>query len=209
MKLTKEKNEFGTQINLKGEDSNLLISFGGTGDLYWTIKSNDVEKQNTISITKENFGLYKLFDQLYEDIKNINLYEDREVDDENYRVYNYANYNELFDGESKTITWYSDETAHKVANYVTIKKEDESFNISFHTQQDIEGYEEDSKSDFHIAIRFRNSGSSYYPFNVVFMEMYNKLVDLEDTNEYGHQIHMEEYLYEKEKAKTKVLKKNQ
>ena len=209
MKLTKEKNEFGTQINLKGEDSNLLISFGGTGDLYWTIKSNDVEKQNTISITKENFGLYKLFDQLYEDIKNINLYEDREVDDEIYRVYNHSNYNELFDGESKTITWYSDETAHKVANYVTIKKEDESFNISFHTQQDIDGYEEDSKSDFYIAIRFRNSGSSYYPFNVVFMEMYNKLVDLEDTNEYGHQIHMEEYLYEKEKAKTKVLKKNQ
>ena len=209
MKLTKEKNEFGTQINLKGEDSNLLISFGGTGDLYWTIKSNDVEKQNTISITKENFGLYKLFDQLYEDIKNINLYEDREVDDEIYRVYNHSNYNELFDGESKTITWYSDETAHKVANYVTIKKEDESFNISFDTQQDIDGYEEDSKSDFYIAIRFRNSGSSYYPFNVVFMEMYNKLVDLEDTNEYGHQIHMEEYLYEKEKAKTKVLKKNQ
>ena len=209
MKLTKEKNEFGTQINLKGEDSNLLISFGGTGDLYWTIKSNDVEKQNTISITKENFGLYKLFDQLYEDIKNINLYEDREVDDEIYRVYNHSNYNELFNGETKTITWYSDETAHKVANYVTIKKEDESFNISFHTQQDIDGYEEDSKSDFYIAIRFRNSGSSYYPFNVVFMEMYNKLVDLEDTNEYGHQIHMEEYLYEKDKAKTKVLKKNQ
>jgi hypothetical protein len=37
--------------------------------------------------------------------------------------------------------------------------------------------------------------------------MYNNLLDLEDVNEYGHQIHMEEYLYEKEKAKTKVLKR--
>ena len=209
MKLTKEKNEFGTQINLKGEDSNLLISFGGTGDLYWRLNSDDINKINSITITKENYALYRLFEQLYIDIKDINLYEDFDEDKELYRKYNHSNYNELFDEENRTITWYSDETAHIVANYVKIKKEDKSFKISFHTQQDIEGYEEDSKSDFYVAIRFRNSGSSYYPFNAVFMKMYYKLVDLEDVNVYGHQIHMEEYLYEKEKANIKVLKKIQ
>ena len=209
MKLTKETNEFGTQVNLKGEDSNLLISFGGTGDLYWKLSSDDINKINSITITKENYDLYRLFEQLYTDIKDINLYSEFEIEKDLYRKYNYSNYNELFDEDNKTITWYSDETAHKVANYVTIQKEDESFKVSFNTQQDIDGYEEDSKSDFHVAIRFRNSGSSYYPFNVVFMAMYNKLVDLEDVHTFGHQIHMEEYLYEKEKAKTKVLKKNQ
>jgi hypothetical protein len=207
MKLTKEKDQFGTQVHLKEDENELIIKYGGTGDLYLTIKSNDVEKHNTISITKENYELYKLFDQLYEDVKNINLYEDREVDEEIYRVYNYANYNELFNKEEETLTWYSDETAHDAANILKIKKENDSYKVSFDTQPNIKGCDEDSKSDYHISIRLCNSGSRYYPFNSVFMNMYNNLLDLEDVNEYGHQIHMEEYLYEKEKAKTKVLKR--
>ena len=54
-----------------------------------------------------------------------------------------------------------------------------------------------------ITIRFRNSGSRYDPFNIIFMRLYQGLCNLD--YEY-HQIHIEEYLQES-KIKKKVLKK--
>ena len=45
----------------------------------------------------------------------------------------------------------------------------------------------------------------YNPFNIIFMRMYENLKKIDDTHDYGHQIHMEEYLYKKDNQK--VLKK--
>lgn len=135
--------------------------------------------------------------------QEINLFEDFEEDKDRYRVYNRSNYQELFDEENKTITWYSDETAHEVANYLKIVKENDCFVITFNIQEYIEGYDRDFASLYYIPIRFRNSGSRYDPFNVIFMRMYEKLKKINDVNEYGHQIHIEEYLYEQEQQKIK------
>ena len=52
-----------------------------------------------------------------------------------------------------------------------------------------------------MGIRFRNSGSRYMPFNAVFMRMFREMQNIDDVNDYGHQMHMEEYLYEKNKMK--------
>ena len=43
----------------------------------------------------------------------------------------------------------------------------------------------------------------YDPFNCVFMKMYNNLCEIDDVKDYGHQIHMEEYLYERKLVKKK------
>ena len=56
---------------------------------------------------------------------------------------------------------------------------------------------ENNSSNFDI--RFRTNGSRYWPFNIVFFNMYNDL--LEYNSDY-HQVHYEEYLYNE-----KVLKK--
>ena len=101
--------------------------------------------------------------------------------------------------DKKTITWYSDETARAVANYVTVTKQDESFKLEFQTQPYIAGYDEEMNSCGTIVIRFRNSGSRYNPFNIIFMRMYNNMQEVEDSHEIGHQIHIEEYLYENKK----------
>ena len=50
------------------------------------------------------------------------------------------------------------------------------------------------------AIRISNCGSRYEPFNITFMNMYNKL---KEHNYQNHQIHMEEYIYSKKKIKEK------
>ena len=44
------------------------------------------------------------------------------------------------------------------------------------------------------SIRFRNSGSSYQPFNILFMDVFNKLQEYDPNY---HQMHIEEYAYQK------------
>ena len=47
-------------------------------------------------------------------------------------------------------------------------------------------------------VRFRNSGSSYDPFNIPFMKFFNKLQEYDP--EY-HQIHIEEVILQKKLTK--------
>ena len=161
MKVVKEKTEFGTNIIFDEENKFLKINYGGNLDLYWSIYHKDLNKEkssNEFIITKENYKLYELFEKLYDDIENINLYDDDSLfniekeEQKKYRLYNKSNYNKLFDKDKKTITWYSDETSHKVANYLKIKKEDEMYRIDFFTQPQINGYDRDFYSDYYISI---------------------------------------------------------
>lgn len=225
MKVIKHENEFGLIISFQELDKQFEVSFGGNGDLYWTILSKNVNDDNNFIITKENYEVYRLFEELFDDIENIKIFDDEEYitfylkteeekqeyiknqkdeieyEKNKYRLFNLSNYNELFDKENNVITWYSDETSHEVANILKIKKENESFELEFYIQPYIEGYDRDFNSLYHIPIRFRNSGSSYDPFNIVFMRMYEKMKQVDHVNDYGHQIHIEEYLYNQNKIK--------
>ena len=220
MQVIKHENEFGLIISFQELDKQFAVSFGGNGDLYWTIHSKNTNDDNNFIITKENYEVYRLFEELFDDIENIRIFDEEyipfylETEEEKqdyineleykknkYRLYNYSNYNELFDKENNTITWYSDETNHEVANILKIKKEKESFRLEFSIQPHKEEYDRDFNSQNYIPIRFRNSGSSYNPFNVIFMRMYEKMKQIDDINDYGHQIHMEEYLYSQSKIK--------
>lgn len=212
MKVIKENNDFGIKIFLMEKDKYLAFTFGGNLDLYWSIHINkkNIDENNNCDcfiITKENYGVYRLFEKLFFDIENINIFDKEmsEIEKNKYKLYNYSNYDELFDKNNKVITWYSDETAHKVSNILKIKKEPNTFKIEFYVQPYIEGYDRDFHSLGYIPIRFRNSGSSYDPFNIVFMKMYDSMKKIDDVNSIGHQIHMEEYLYNKAKAK-KLIK---
>ena len=123
---------------------------------------------------------------------------------ERCRLYNKSNYNELFNQNTRTITWHSDETAWLVSNILTIKEEKDIFIIEFTTQEYIKGYDHDFNSPNYIPIRFRNSGSFYDPFNLIFMRMYNNIKNIDDINDIGHQFLIEEYIYQNTK---KLIKK--
>ena len=224
MQVIKQDSEFGIDIFFKEENKYLAITYGGNLDLYWTIHSKNTNDDNNFIITKENYEVYRLFEELFDDIENIRIFDEEyipfyleteeekqeyiknqkdeiEYEKNKYRLFNHSNYNELFDKENNTITWYSDETNHEVANILKIKKEKELFKLEFYIQPYIEGYDRDFNSLYYIPIRFRNSGSSYDPFNIVFMRMYRKLKQIDDVNDYGHQIHIEEYLFNQNKVK--------
>lgn len=234
MKVRLMQNDFQTaDIYLIEGNKTLLITFAGNGDLYWIMQNKACDENAEYSydyfdISKENYGVYLLFEQLLSDIKNINISEDKEfplyvetdeekkeylenleLEKEMYRKSNMSHYNDLYDG-ANTITWHSDETAYEVSNIVKIQKMDNIFRVEFSSQPHIAGYDGELNQLGHMSIRFRNSGSRYSPFNILFMRMFNKLQEVDDVNDYGHQIHIEEYLYNNDKQKNiqKVKRKS-
>ncbi len=223
MKVIKQESDFGTSVSLIDPEKYLCFNIGGNCDLYISFLQKRVRgKEHIFTITKENMAIYEIFDQLYKDIENINLFADdpipsyiksseaklsylkeskKQIDNkiDGYRRYNNSNYRELFNPDTKTITWYSDETAHEVANYLKIEKKEDCFKFYFYIQPYKCGYDADFNSPNYIPIRFRNSGSRYDPFNIIFMRMFQKLKTVEDIYEFGHQIQIEEYVYQKKR----------
>ena len=220
MKVEKRKTEFGTNISFIEGNDTLIMSFGGNLDFYMAIRSKEAGDSHEFTITKENYYVYSLFERLYNDIRNINLphmndehipyYVETDEDlkeylkereekieetKKNYRECNLSHYNDLYNSETDTITWYSDETSYKVSNYVTINKIDDTFKLNFSIQEYIEGYNYDFHTPHYIAVRFSNSGSLYEPFNDLFMKLYIDMCKTDDINDYGHQMNIEEYLY--------------
>ncbi len=232
MKITLRDSEYNTKdIELIEDNKKLTILFGGNGDLYWIFNNKDCScfeeiHTDTFTITKENYKLYELFNILYDDIEKLRVFDrdeipyyvesredyinwlnEKELEKKRCIMFGYSNYNTLFDENNKTITWYSDETNRLVSNYVKIIKKEETFELVFGTQEYIDGYEREDNFLGTIGVRFRNSGSSYDPFNVSFMKMFQELEKIDDVLDEGHQVHIEEYLYNEGLVKKLVLNK--
>ena len=201
--IKKESNNYdgiGREIVFKEEDKIFILSFARNLDLYFSFFSKN---DQSFEITKENNYIYICFLKLYDDIKNNNLYEVDSFDlkdartkedieciyEQNKEMNEYAkrhsHYDELFHNDM--ITWNSDDNDGYIKNAgtVTIKKENDKFILSF--------------SDRVTSVRFRNSGSYYAPYNILFMEMFNRLMKYDKDD---NQIHIEESLH-----KQKVRKK--
>lgn len=224
MKVIKNKEDHGIRISFQEDRKKFDMVFAGNGDLYFVFLALEDMNEYSFTITKENYEVYRLFEQLFDDIENINIFnyeipfyldkdeigeyikekeEELEEDKRYYRLSKGSIYNELFDKENNTITWYSDETAHEVGNILKIRRMNDSFRLDFYIQEHKSGYDRDFNSTNYIPIRFRNSGSHYDPFNILFMKLYNAMQEVDDVNDYGHQMHIEEFLYEKKKVKKK------
>jgi len=218
MEIIKRKSELGTyDISIKNDNKKLSIIFGGNLDLYFILSTDNREKYEDIInskvdsfiITKENYFIYSVFEELINDIKDSKIFIQNNFDNElfsnidflqNDDYYQRRNeqlkktweYINLYDGEN--ITWYSDDELSDIANILKIyKNSDEDIVLEF-IRQNIK-----DKRDINFIsnnIRIRNSGSRYNPYNIIFMRLYQKLTKY---NVDYHQIHIEEHLYQKKK----------
>lgn len=130
--------------------------------------------------------------KLYDSIKNGKPY----IDDDCNQNDDFTRYMKDYLFINNSIVWRSDESSFDDANILKISEIDEdALKVSF-----IKGHDKDLYDPYNV--RIRNSGSRYKPYNATFMNMYNELNEL-DLDEDNHQVHMEEYLYQKKLALTK------
>lgn len=210
VKIEKIQTEKGYTFIIATDEGIFSISFCGNLDLYFNYECDrsilDETPLKKFTITKENYFLYSIFDTLYENVKNCNvhyldntlslddeeIFEDRSQELNNeLRRQEESNPRRLF--KNNKIEWHSDDYDYDETSILCIKKLEEEIELTFQ-----KGRTDVMPETF--AIRICNSGSRYQPFNVLFMHLYNKLIDYEP--EY-HQIHIEELLYEMKRARKK------
>ena len=159
------------------------MCFMGVGDLFWHInKSEPNSTIETFDIPSTEIEIYKLFDDLYKSISTANIF-DNQSDEYLEKKLTERNF---FDNTTKTIEWHSDATYFESDDIVKIIRQNNNYHLEFTRPEQYEDpYHWGSKKI--IAIRFRNSGSYYAPFNVAFMRMFNnaqklKVRDNRDAN---------------------------
>lgn len=182
--------------NLIKDNKQLSIFFGGNLDLYLSVSDGEEipyeqEKEITFDITKENYDLYTIFKEMYDEIVSGNIY-DSELD-KHKSLSLLAAQKDLVDNK-KNICWISDDAPRESADRLIISKEIDKIKLTFkRTNIDID-MSDGFKSPFWLSVRIRNSGSRYDPFNVPFMRMYQNIQTIDP--EY-HQVDVEEIIYQK------------
>lgn len=163
-------------IHIKKENKIFSMCFMGVGDLFWHInKSEPSSTKETFDIPVTETEIYKLFDDLYKNITTANLFGN---EGDNYLERKLTERN-LFNKTTKTIEWHSDDTYFESDDIVRIIKQENGYHLEFTRPEE---YEDPYHwgSNRIIAIRFRNSGSYYAPFNVAFMRMFNSAQKLKE-----------------------------
>lgn len=200
--LIKDTNSFGyNKYILKDHDKSLIIEFENVGDLfiYFDHFYQPKSTNNTFTITKENYFIYKLFLELYTSIKNRTPYINSKVfeNEENIKYQKIPKYKRT-PFHDNIIDWYYDDAPDNVACRLIIEKKPNCFVLTI--TKSTEFY-----IDKHV-VRIRNNGSKYQPYNIAFMSLYHNLEYYPHNYPY-HQMHIEEYLYQQKKNKTKIKKK--
>ena len=192
------KKDFGHNVEICNGSKKLIMSYGGNLDLSFSCYDSDnyIRGKIDFEITKDSYLLYELFDELYNDIKNCNIfkysiddfsfYDKESIDDIfieseslNDMFRNRKVYNDIFDGWQ--VRWYSDDES---CNLLTITPGEDKYILEFITGIKVFYLDE-------FSIRFRNSGSRYDPFNFLFMNLYNKIIS---GNYDFNQVHINEYV---------------
>lgn len=191
--INKIKTQFGDWIRINTDDGSFEIDYCGNQDLYWKyVHNGDILTSNskTFYITKENYFLFSLFDKLYNDVISYNIFDEKKYNDK-LISYDLNNPNKLV--QNNCIRWHSDDFDYDEASAFVIEKCINYYKLTF----------EGSKNKMHFLtydVRIRNSGSRYHYFDILFMNMYRELCKYDFDYQ---QIHMEEYLYYKNKVKKK------
>lgn len=208
MNIVKRKTEFGYAFDIVTDEGCFIIEYLGNLDLYFRCQYQGsilkCEDQLDFYITKENYYLYSLFDTLYKRVKNYEIFSNdqnesgnnefwlNEKIDLNQNIQERDQYNPRRLFQNNCIRWYSDDFDYDTASILEIEKLEEKYKLTFYKGKD--------RNFPTYSIRIRTHGSRYGYFCMVFMDLYYALCHYDE--EY-HQIHMEEYLYQKKKVKKK------
>ena len=167
--------DFGMVIKISDEENAFEILYGGNGDLYFRPVMSRMELLKKICqiyfhINIEDGFLFDIFMNLYTKICNYDAFDtsDSSCRKKEYQLKDsYRAYPLGYDG---IISWHSDDDISEIPSILNIRKlNDDNLELEF--------IENKSQNLLFLsyAIRFRNSGSAYDPFQWRFAELYNQL----------------------------------
>lgn len=154
-----------------------------SGDLYWALftKNIDPDGEYEFTIGIQNYKLYRLIENLYNDFKNGEIFYQTQIDSE--LKYNAATLNkhqtvrdlvrQIYNTNTNQITWYSDEDHKSKANSVRIIKGDNRFIIKFN----------DVIHGKLIRVCFNKNRSYYGPCSLPFIRAYEEMSKIKDNYE--------------------------
>lgn len=167
LKVTKSEEEYPSITLSYNDEVSLSILFAGNLDLYFMLAG--AHKSQKFIIDESNLRVYDIFNKLYNDLINCKL--PFESDKEKLR--RLTNYDLLV--QNNIITWKSDDYPFDIGPSFKIEKVSDIINITF----DRGKKDEYNINNRRVAVRIRNSGSLYQPFNANFMKLYNELCSLD------------------------------
>lgn len=197
-------------IILKDDTNTLSICVDDNGDLLWKINrssgNKDEENVESFIISNEDEKIYNAFEKMYYEVNNIIIHKNdcppyvKTIGDlKKYQKnkllflkYNLSNYQELFSQKERLITWFSDGCKHELANILTIKKFDDSYQIDFRIPTNT--LESKNDNDKEIIVRMSRSRSRYFELNTIFIRLFNELKQIDDIQKEGHQYTIWEYI---------------
>ena len=205
MEVKKERNELGTlDIRIiESEDKHLDITFGGTGDIYWILDNQevaDVEEDpmyDSFAIPSTETELYKIFEKLYDDLIDGNIYypeqlpsyclaldpkaqekENKRCEKSNKEIKESKRYKALVN--NRLITFYSDEEYKDNAEIVRISKREDCILLEFIRQTKKDEQNQTRLPGWYF-IRIRLNGCTYTPCEAVFWRHFDELQKYEHT----------------------------
>lgn len=226
-----EKDEGYYNIELT-RDKTLSIFYAGNLDLYFSLEN--FKNDPTFIIGKDHYDIFCLFDNLYKSVIAADIngpLSEQEINEIVFRSEDFReDYHEALKEEiiyrkqyqknlkesnayqdlvqNRVIIWKSDDYPDEVAPFLKIEKEDNVYILKFDKPKIPNEYRNEAdlilKDPRRITVRFRNSGSRYDPFNILFMKLYHRLCALDYE---CHQIHIEEYWIAKNSQEEASLKR--
>lgn len=178
-------NAFCKSLKLTQNGNTFNILFGGNFDLYFQpvmdrMKLITNREPLEFVISEEDGFLYDAFLNLYEKITKYSPYDEMGTYEKEYQEKR-DSYRPFPLVHDKVISWHSDEEDADTSSILNISKTDNN-------QIKLEFIKNKPENGFYLtyAIRFRNSGSTYHPFNFRFMELYNSLCNYYENYQPNH-----------------------
>ena len=201
LEVEKQKNGNGYDLfRIVTDEGVFEISFENNLDLYWRYDyhGNILEhpKEVLLVVSQENYEIYSMFDRLYNKILEGNPLELAGNVSTDWTI-SENNPESLI--QNGIVRWHSDDFIYENASWFSVMPTEDEYIISFGKSKLVF----DDMLLMTFAVRIRNSGSRYYPYNVPFMQMYHELQEYDP--EY-HQMRIEELAY---KSKKRSLSKKE
>lgn len=207
-------NKYEKTADIITEEGTFQILYSGVHDLHWRYVFNgcilDQPDSKQFTIKKDDEYLYSLIGELYNDIKNYNVfvtnpldyYTDNTIEELkrvkkankqlNNSIKEADKYNPARLFTNNSVEWHSDDFSYEEGSLFKIEKIDDSFVVSF---------EKSKLNDLSLtySVRLRTSGSRYNYFYMIFMRMYEELMELDNDQDLPLEAKSEEQLVMKKK----------